>query len=246
MKKHCLFIVLNLIPIFMLTGCLNFIPEMSEEDEAVVVRYMADEVLEHDAKHQDRLLDDEEMTQALKEEQKKTEQLKQIEEKEKQIKEEKEKANQPDETIPVDTTPKYQGIDDLNDFIGLEGVEFEYKDYFFKNQYPDDSNDFAFALTSQEGNKLLILEINACNVSGNELSLNLFDNNAKYRVIINNDKKSSAVWTPLENDLNNFEGVLKNEEVKTLVLVYEIPEDVDVSSLSLSVIYNDDSLKIQL
>ena len=65
-KKYLLF--LSTVLLLPLCACLNAIPELSEEDEAKVVRYMADVVLAHDQNYQARLLDEEEKQKALEEE----------------------------------------------------------------------------------------------------------------------------------------------------------------------------------
>lgn len=246
MKKRLLILLSNLIIVSSLTGCFNAIPELSDEDEDLVVRYMADSVLAADINYSSRLLSDEEVDGALAEESKKAEKLKQIEEEELKNKEEKKKENTPDD-IEVEITPSFNRVDDINDYLELEGIEFEYKDYIIADKYPDNNEDFIFSLTSAQGSDLLVLEMNVSNVSGEDKYLDLLSVSEKYRVTINDSIKCSAAFTPLENDINNFEGELKKEQVVTLVAVFEIPDETTIDKLDLTVSdSNKETVKINL
>lgn len=244
-KKPLIYIV-SLISLLSLSGCFNAIPEMSEEEETKIVRYMADEVLAHDTNYQARLLSEQEKQEAMIEEAKKKEELKKIEEEEKKKKEEKEKDNTPDK-VDTNVVTKAYGVNDMASYLDLDGIEFEYKGDEVDMKYPDDDSDLGFAYAAPKGYKLLILKFNICNVSSSDVNVDLTVKKAKYRVLINSEEKISSSVVPLDNVMNFFATTISPSGMKEAVLLYEVPEDMSIDSIDLNLSALDkETIKIQL
>ena len=238
--------VLSISLVIPLSGCFNAIPEMSEEEEAKVVRYMADAVLAKDVNYQSRLLDEEEKQKALEEEARKAEELEKIKQEEQKKKEEKEAKNSPDD-VKTTVAVKTYGVDEINDYLGIDGVEFEFVGEEIVDKYPKSSENLGFAFTASEGNKLMIMKFNICNVSADEAYVDLAAINPKFKVIINDTDKVSSSKVPLDDVMNFFTDTVSAGEVRQCVLIYELADDVSIDSLDLSIsAFGKDAIKINL
>ncbi|MCR4649097.1 MAG: hypothetical protein K5776_08475 [Lachnospiraceae bacterium] len=245
MKRKIIYSLICFASLGLFAGCYNAIPEMTEEEEIKVVRYMADAVLEHDVNYQARLLSEEEKAIALEEEKQKAERLKQIEEEEKIKQEEKKAENTPDD-VPVSEAQKVYTVDKISEYLGTEDIAYEFGGYETLDKYPKDSDSIGFAFTASDGNKLVIVKINASSVSG-DAYVDFITSNPKFKAIINNNVKVPSSKVPLDDVLNFYSGTIAAGEVKQLVLIYEIPEDTLIETLDLSLsAFGKDSIKINL
>ncbi|MBO7375155.1 MAG: hypothetical protein J6U09_05035 [Lachnospiraceae bacterium] len=232
-----------------LTGCFNAIPEMTEEEEKMVVRYMADAVIQNDVSYQSRLLDEEEKEAALAEEARKAEELKKIEEEQK-LKEEKKKAEEDSassSSTPTEVVEKVYTPADMASIMELENVSFEYVGYETGNVYPMDIEDLGFGYSAHENSSLLVISFNVSNTSSEDMELDLSKIKAKYRIKINGEKKFTPDFIPLNTIMTMFKDTIPAGGSVKLDLVYEIPDDTDIDTLDLFIINNDkDSFKIGL
>lgn len=232
MKKHT-FTAILLALIIPLCGCLNAIPELSEEEETQIVRYMADCVIKNDVSYKARLLDDESKSKAIEEEIEKARVLEEIKKEEEEKKQKSKEDNTP-VTVDVVEEPNVYTMADINDYLGLEGVEFEYSGYKTYESYPEDNDELGFVITPAQNNVLLVLTLNIYNSSGQDISVDLF-NKAVYKILINSNKKITSIKSLFENDLNSFSDVISKETGKSVVLIFEVPSDISLDNISLSV-----------
>ena len=145
-----------------LTGCGNAIPEMTMEQQELVVEFAASELLKYDVNYQSKL------TAHEPEQQHEEEQGEQP--KEPLIEEEtlpEEIIADTDVTIVDNTgTVEAQNIS-IADFLDLTGVEISYAGYETVDTYPEgEAKEAYFFMSATEGNKLLVLRFSALNVSG--------------------------------------------------------------------------------
>lgn len=246
MNKRFAVLFSGLISILMLTSCMNAIPELTEEENIMVVRYMADSVLEHDENYTQRLLSDEEVEEQLLEEQKKAEKLKQIEEEEARKKAEKEAQNTPDEIETVEV-PKVYTDADISEYIETPDVSFKYTGYRFASKLPEDNDKLAFVVApSTEDDTLLVMQFDITNNSSEDIDY-FIPKEAKLSATINNKKRVSPLLTFLDEDLNcSIEKKIPAGGTYQAILVFEIPKSEEIESLGLSVSYTGkDKLNIK-
>lgn len=230
-----------------LTGCFNAIPEMTEEEEKMVVRYMSDAVIQNDVSYQSRLLDEEEKEAALLEEARKAEELKKIEEEQK-MKEAKKKADEDSSSsTPEEVVEKVYSASDMASIMELENVSFDYKGYEIGNVYPMDIEDLGFGYSAHENSSLLVVSFNVTNTSSEDIELDLSKIKAKYRIKINDEKKYTPDFIPLNTIMTMYKDTISAGSTVTLDLVYEIPDDTDINSLDLYLINGEkENFKIGL
>lgn len=226
-----------------LTGCGNAIPEMTMEQQELVVEFAASELLKYDVNYQSKLTAPEPEQQP-----------------------EEEQGEQPkgplieEETLPeeiiadtdvtiVDNTGTVEAQNiSIADFLDLTGVEISYAGYETVDTYPEgEAKEAYFFMSATEGNKLLVLQFSALNVSGEELSIDLAKSQTRYKIILNGTEKN-ALTTMLLNDMAYYQGKLAANESIELVLLCEIQDDQTefIDTLQLKMKSVDDSATISL
>ena len=226
-----------------LAGCGNAIPEMTMEQQELVVEFAASELLKYDVNYQSKL------TAPEPEQQPEEEQGEQP--KEPLIEEEtlpEEIIADTDVTIVDNTgTVEAQNIS-IADFLDLTGVEISYAGYETVDTYPEgEAKEAYFFMSATEGNKLLVLQFSALNVSGEELSIDLSKSQTRYKIILNGTEKN-ALTTMLLNDMAYYQGTLAANESIELVLLCEIQDEQteSIDTLQLKMKSVDDSATISL
>ena len=129
----------------------------------------------------------------------------------------------------------------VNEILPMSGFDISYKDYAVSNNYPEDTGDLGFNMISVKGYDLLILKFNVTNNSGVDNVFNTLDLKYSYKAVVNNSTKLNAQATALLDALNTYNSVIKKGEVKEMVLVFQIKEDISstIARIDLSVTANN-------
>ena len=244
-----------------LTGCGNAIPEMTEEQQALVVEFAANELLKYDTNHESKLTVLE-LEQDAPAEETVTEETPMSEESpvaseetletvsEEQTAESEEGVATDEVTIVDNTTGEAQLQNvSIESFLQLEGAEITYTGYETDVSYPsvEAEEEIYFFMSATAGNRLLILKFNVENVSGAELVLDMAKTGTKYKIIVDGVEKN-ALTTMLLDDMAYYQGTVAAEESVELVLVCEIQEEQAsaVENLQLKMKNVDNSATISL
>lgn len=213
-----------------LGGCGYDYPNLSSEDTDRVSEYAANLLLKYDSGNRSRLLSPEEMER----------------EKERLAAWEVPQIQPTPEASPdpEDDTPGGGGGDDqeqkeeqkysrLEDFYELpEGVAISYSSFDRMQSYDPSSASF-FSLEAQKGKELLVLYFDLNNTTDGAQSIDLLSDHAAYLVTVNNSFTRVKLTTLLDNDLATYQGKLMPGEHQQLVLLAEIDEGMDITSLIL-------------
>ena len=212
------------VVVLLMTGCGNKIPQMTDEQQALVVEYAADVVVKHDKNYNGKLV-------KLSLEQ----QLSGDQEAVESYISENEMYSEPDvvesETVynnePDMIELEQPQITDIASFLQLSGVKIDYSGYEADDFYPNESESgsYYFVMNATQGNKLLVLKFIVENISGAEAELNIAQQHVRFKIGVNGEEKN-ALTTMLLNDLAFYQGVLAPGEQTELVLVCEIPEEL--------------------
>ena len=206
----------------LLSGCGNQIPDMTEEEQALIVSYAAEVVERHDSNHPSRL-ESEEVVELKKEEEAqkeaKKEQLKQ---------EEAAKAEEAKNNEASSETANQKVELTLDDVVGADGFSFSYEGYELDDSYPDTGEETYFAMNATEGQKLLVLKFLAHNISGEDRELSMVSSGVRFKITAGG-KTQNALTTMLLNDFSNFSGTIPGNGTQELVLICEVPADGSVT-----------------
>lgn len=237
---------------FSFAGCASY-PDISEADNELISEYSVSLLLKYDSENHSRLVDTSEFLNSYYEALRIREegqnayenQLKQEEEDRinETLMQEQLNASGNDTSLDSNKTDEYDGatITDnsgvtvsIESLLGCDNFSIIYTGYDIVDSYPEGSTDFFFSMDATEGNKLLVVKFDVTNL-GEASELNIFGTGAKFKLNINKEGMSSVYKTMLEDDLSEYLGSFNSGEKKKLVLIYEIPEDKAINSISLGI-----------
>ncbi len=209
-----------LASLVMLTGCVgaNKIPELSEEEEALVVEYAASTLLKYDTKYAEKLTE-------IPVEEPAEEVLPMAEG----------DMTQSPETANVATEqPTQEPEVSVESILGLQDVEVTYKEYEVDDFYPNNGNDIYFVMNATDGCQLLVLKFELKNLSEQEQEVSVIPGTVRMKIVLNGSEKN-ALTTMLLNDLATYQGTLAPQESTELVVVgeYKAEELQNIDSLEL-------------
>lgn len=240
-----------LICCVLLTSC-GSIPKLSSDETEMVTEYAASLLLKYDSANHSRLVDTSQFLDkyyaAVKnyEDGKKAyyDALEREEEQRRREAEAQERANEAynnDGTggaTVVETTgqTKTQASNiPIAEFLGLGDFTIDYSDYALLDSYPEDTEDLYFSLSATKGKKLLVLYFNTVNNASSVKTLDIFNMKAAFRISVNGGNYTRVFETMLGDVLSEYLGDFDAGESKRLALVLEVPEDISIQTLSMTI-----------
>ena len=266
MKNKYTITTISLLFALMLSGCDAFnstIPNMTEEQQGMVVEYATETLLHYDRKNGDKIkpktytVVDEEGQELTPEEL------------DAQI-----ISGEFDTATEVETTPTPEPVieviedpgiseDDISvnestedetpvanmsiaETLGLSGVSIDFDGYDICDYYPEDMQSY-FVMNAANGCKLVVLKFKINNHDANDKLVQVPFEDVRYKVSINGNTRS-ALTTLLLNDLAAFDDVIMAGDYADVVVVGEFKdEDVaNISTVDLIIKSNGNSSKFSL
>lgn len=241
MKKY-ISILFTIFLIGILTGCTNAIPELSESDEQAVCEYAAQLLLSHTKHYNSTVLSQEEADKA-KEELLAEAALRAAVEAQKAA-EALEEANDGGTSTgdSSDASPAEPVYQDIDEFLGLNGISIDYAGYIICDTYPDttEDNDWQGICSATGNNKLVVFKFNVANNTGEDYFLDIASLKANFSFKVDGRISKSALTTLLANDLLMFRGdLLAGESVETVVIIEMSPDDAEnISTVNMTLKYD--------
>lgn len=240
MKKKGVLCSILLGILLLFTGCRNpfdYMPDLTEEESAAIAEYTAGILIKHD-KYAGRLASDTQIAEADAREKLRQENIEAFhktseeaaeEEQQQDTKEKPSSASGSGEAAQAEVP--FAGI---AQFCQADGFTINYTGYMISESYPAvEEGDMVFAMDASPGNKLLVLQFTAQNETAEDKELDIFDKNIKFRVSINDGGMESMLTTLLLDDLSSYKGTVPSGESIPLVLVKEVPEAEEITTISL-------------
>lgn len=218
----------------MLAGCSFTIPEMTQEQEDLIVRYAANVALKYDVSYESRLVD-----------------LSQIPETTYGSVPEEKEPTKMDPVVDTETNdisqeavPEYT----IHSFYNLQGIEINYSSFEICPSYSSDqSEDYNMPLDAEAGKNLLVMFFEVKNVTSEAIELDFLSCAPRFRTSINKGNSTNVLLTMLSNDMGVYIGQIQAEDVVELVLISEIKEDItEIETIELIMQNQTDSAKILL
>jgi len=231
-----------------LTACGNKIPDMTSQQQELVVEYATDVLLKYSKNYDGKLVELSTVREAEAKEAAMQQAVRDFaREEEKAEKEKEETKNTASDVEIIDNTGEasVQNALSIEDFLRLDSVKFTYAGYETGSLYPEQGEDLFFVMNATEGNKLLVLKFQTENLSDAEMALDITRTETRFKIVVNGTEKN-ALTTMLLNDLAYYQGTLPPKESQELVLICEVPEREEIESLSLVMRNADGSTEISL
>ncbi len=244
LRKKALSAVLIFGACIALTGCgLVDMPELTEEQSALVTEYAAGLILKYDITAVgDKLLTEEELAKGELEEAEKRQKEREVKEaaedylakKANAGKDKKDAGDSSSSDSTASVTPTEQAIGDLADFYGMDGFDVSYTGYEISYSYPTSGEDLLMAMDATPGKTLCILKFNVTNNSGADATFDMFYRSPNFYLSINGGEKVHQQYTLLLDDMAASNDTLLAGQTVERVLIFEVPEDVgSISTMSM-------------
>ena len=225
-----------------MAACGSSMPELTEEQNRLIVEYAAGLLLKYDENNHGRIVDIEESEPVHEPEV-------QVEEPVADETEDPEEAEVSETSQTPDEVQMGEAIAErsIEEFYGIEGVSIAYTGFEVKDTYPDVAEDnLFFAMNASAGSKLLVFNFMVTNVGGQDLNLDMSAYNTKFKISINGESPKYILTTMLMNDLASFTGTIPAGASENLVLVSEIPEEASGSVQSVALLMKNELEDAQL
>ncbi|MBP3476810.1 MAG: hypothetical protein J6K48_10960 [Lachnospiraceae bacterium] len=209
-----------------LTGCGKKMPELTAEENQMIAEYAVGVLLKYDKSYNNRLVDT--SAYEVKEEEEIPEQTEEI------AKEEQAKTDPVEDTEVIDVSQDEETMPaTIESYYGIQDVTFQYTGYELANSYPSaaEGEDLFFAMDATEGTELLVLKFTAINTSGGDVTLNMIEHGARFRVSVNGEAGKGALATMLLNDLQTYDDVIPAGSSVELVSIVEVPQETNIDSI---------------
>lgn len=230
MKTKIISILLIMSSALMLMACGDeIIPDLDEEQTALITEYAADLLLKYDSTSTSRLLpqgagdthvvlpdhsQDIVIPSADKITQTEDEPL----------------VGEDDVTVnniegSKDTSEKNR-TDGFESFVSADGISIEYAGlYEVVDSYPTEGDNAYFTVDATEGHKLLVLHFNIKATSDVETQIDMNKYALRYRVAVNGGSNTHVLSTMLINDILSYKGTVEAGATDDIVAIAEIAEE---------------------
>ena len=243
-KRFCLLISIMSFSL-MFTGCGEPLYAMTEEEEAIITAYASKAVSKFNKNQTIGIANARVRTGELDEDyspdEKEEEEATEVTEGEEQVEIDPETG---EPIAPAEGEAEGEASEDssadggysFTDAMNIEGVEFTCSEFDVTPEYKTKS----FLLEKVSGKKYLVLSITAKNTSKSSVDFSKYADRS-YSLSLNGGEKTKTEFTPLGNDLNNYDGLLAAGDTKSLVLVFLFSDSSveNITSLELFVTSED-------
>ncbi|NLL80173.1 MAG: hypothetical protein GX234_10400 [Clostridiales bacterium] len=235
MKKKIIGTLLIISTALMMGGCGASMPELTDEEYAMIAEYAAGKVMKYNKLNKGRIVNDDVIeAQLAKEEQFRQNTQEYLE---KVRKEEKEEESQEGKGSASKTSQNESiASADIASFIGMAPVTVTYSGMEICDSYPQSSvEEYYFAMDATEGKKLVVLKFAMSNASGEDAEVDVLESGTGFWVSFNGQEAESILATMLMNDFATYKGVIPSGETVEAVLVLErdAAETDEISSVGL-------------
>ncbi len=226
----------------MLTGCIDSMPDMTEEQSELVAEYAADMLLKYSPNYHYRIADEEEVASA--EAEMETSQEEETMQEESQPSQDLSQTGSGESvSVGAETSVEDGSEYDLATFFGMEQFSIRYASCEVTDAYPKAESGAGFSVTAPQGYNLLVLHFDVENLGEEAAQCDLFDQISKVTVNVNDAGYVQALSTLLTNDLTTYMEDIPAGEVADAVVVVPVEQtDLDEIQTAVMQITTQDSV----
>ncbi len=243
----------------LLTGCIDSMPDLTDEQTEMISEYSARLLLKYSSTYNYRLADDRVLAEAvlqeslMEESQEESSETLDTENNESESATDTQSAEESQEQSEMQTDESEQaGVEvlttdeaDIAQLLGIDGVAIKYQSFEICDAYPKDST--GFSVTAAQGKKLLVVHFDIESATNESAECDIFNHNLSIRMNVN-DKSVKARNTLLPDDISSYIDTIPAGEVREVVAVAEIDDmtDADIETFTMRISSSDGSFDIQL
>lgn len=237
----------------LLTGCVDVMPELTDEQSDMISEYAAGLLLKYSPNYNYKIVDDSIVAAAMEaentteEESIEEEALEDGTESQPSQNENSETAFLPGESEQTsEVTIVADDIEaDIAQVLDIEGVSIKYQSYGLYDSYPEDIA--GFSVDAAQGKKLLVVRFDIEGITGEDFYCDLFTYSLKIRFQING-RSTSALSTLLPNEIGSYMETIPAGETREIVAVAEISDisDEEIETLTMQISDSFGSCNLQM
>lgn len=198
-----------------LTGCVDNMPELTEEQSQLIAEYAADLLMEYSPNYGPRVVDVEESAEETTQE---TFVEDADEEDAQEVKETE--TEEADEKIPETEAVQVQPQDvDFAEEMQLDAFTLQYAFCDICDSYPKDAS--GYRVSAGIGNELLIVHFDLTNVTQEKQECGIYKKSPSFKVTTQSGTVKSMT-TMLDNDFTTFINTLDAGETEDVVVIFEL------------------------
>lgn len=213
----------------LIAGCGEAVPDLNDEQTSLVGEYAANILLKYDSNHRQRLMSEEEIKK--EEERRAAWEVRIPSADDPEVPEKPSNSSKPEQGTGEKQPAEYGKLEDFYDFTDEVGIE--YTGYYVCSSYLEGQADVPFTLDAAQGKEILVLKFLLKNNSDALQKVDLIKRNDFYRVTVNGNYSRTPLTTLLDNDLSTFRGELMPGASQEIVLLTEIEQGTEISSLTI-------------
>lgn len=206
-----------------MTGCSNQIPEMTEEENALITEYAAGLLLKYHADYEGKLVDTSVAPELPPVVEVPAEEIVSDNSAEEEV------------TVSGSALPS-EGAEQtakpaltIAQVLGVDGFEITYRSFEVCDNYPNTESspeELFFSMKAGQGNKLLVLKLDITNTGGQEAVFDTISmTELDCEVVINGNDTQRAYVSMLENDFMAISRTFAGAETYEAAIITEMPED---------------------
>lgn len=232
----------------LLTGCVDAMPDLTEEQSALIAEYAADMLLKYSPNYNYRIADEE----ALAEEETTEEMIEEATQEQSEVAQEEQTQESVNEMETVETENSLNVIDasevDFAETFGVDGVEIRYDLLEVCNSYPKGESGSGFSVNAPEGKSLIVISFIVENKSEEPVICDLFEKDFDVSMNLNNSNYKKISSTLLVNDFTTYIEEIPAGENREVVIVAETGEisEEEINSCILRISSDDESITVKL
>ncbi len=246
-KRICVILLITLA--VMLCGCNSEVPDLTEEQTALITEYATNLLVKHSEISERNLLSKTELERGITEEE-----------------EARERKNKADEIAQTYLNAEVEMVDGADvdggqeaeesqsemmppqtiaEFLGEENFAIDYVSYELCESYPSvGDNEFYMAMDATSGNQLCVVKFNVSNLSNQDIEINMIGKKNKYVLKTADGDSIFAQATMLLDDFSSYKGNIAGNETEQMVLVFEVDDTITQMDSTQLVIKSDSGEKV--
>ena len=228
MKKR-IYGILLFIWCTVLCGCNVEVPDLTEEQTALITEYATNLLVKHSELSERNLLSETELEQGIIEEAEARERKNKADEiaqaylstdgaVEEAASEQKEGNGESAVVIPTET---------ISEFLGESNFEIEYDTYELCNSYPEDADEEVYmAMDATSGYQFCVVKFHVQNLNSDEQYFDMLEKRGRFFLRTSDGEMISSQATMLLNDLSSYRGNISGSTTEQMVLLFEVEEGI--------------------
>lgn len=235
----------------LLTGCVDSMPELTDEQSEIVAEYAAGLLLKYSPNYNYKIASEEEVAAAMasREEVPESEQVPETDNA--QAEDETSQSPSSSETQAAETESEADQVQFVTDLdfaaeLGIDDLIIRYQSFELCDSYPQ--NNSGFSVSAAQDKKLLVMHFDLEGLPEEDVDCNLFDYDIKMRVTINDTASAAVLSTMIPNDLTSYMEVVHAGEIVDVVAVAEISDmtEEEIQTLTLRASSNGQTCTVKL